>query len=152
MSVELCHLGFFPLLCSRDCSWTCSQWVGFFISFFVLYFSFSFCSVNNSGLVLFFNKIFFFQIRSFHKAFDNYIRSLNCKQKKIRVPSTHINLIFSFCVLFRYLSDKYGRKKTLLGSVIMSLILAVGQAFSSNYPLFLVLRTFSGSAYCIVII
>ncbi|XP_062285982.1 solute carrier family 22 member 7-like [Scomber scombrus] len=47
-------------------------------------------------------------------------------------------------VAFGFLCDKYGRKKTLLASYIMSMFFGFSSAFANHYPLFAVLRFLTG--------
>ncbi|XP_048119938.1 solute carrier family 22 member 7-like [Alosa alosa] len=80
---------------------------------------------------------------------------LVCDQRgmtKVTRPSSGRHFVFKRCwvmvgaAIFGTLSDRYGRKRMLLFSYLLSIFFAVASAFSVNFAMFAATRFFSGVA------
>ncbi|XP_052089051.1 organic cation transporter protein-like [Mytilus californianus] len=89
-----------------------------------------------------------YDINTFHETFTSKMNFV-CDDA---IKTSHAQMIFYGGVLvgdvsFGILSDKIGRKKTFLLSTIITLVMAVGVAFSSSFLVFVILEFMIGAAH-----
>ncbi|XP_052089054.1 organic cation transporter protein-like isoform X2 [Mytilus californianus] len=89
-----------------------------------------------------------YDTNTFHETFTSKMNFV-CDDA---IKTSHAQMIFYGGVLFGdvslgILSDKIGRKKTFLLSTIITLVMAVGVAFSSSFLVFVILEFMIGAAH-----
>ncbi|XP_048452560.1 solute carrier family 22 member 7 [Rhincodon typus] len=89
----------------------------------------------------------------FSKAFDNVLHGqliqkwdLVCEKRSLNQAATSIFFIGVAlgALLFGYLSDKFGRRKTLLLAFLFTMVAGTLASFSTSYPMFVVFRMLCG--------